>query len=164
MGPHIVHVCCFVTVFLFLWYIHIPSNRSAYTATVAIYIHSNWWLTSPKSVRKFCRLESTRLPNIAVFMKYGGFHKCGIPKMLGFKWFKRESPIQMDDDWGYPPFLGNLHIHLHLDLLKSQWLDAKTSYFTTIRSIRVVKSWFVRVFSYSPDSWLRFFCYFGQFT
>ena len=25
-------------------------------------------------------------------------------------WFIRENPIKMDDDWGYPYNLGNLHI------------------------------------------------------
>ena len=30
-------------------------------------------------------------------LKYGGFHKCGYPKMDQNEWFIRENPIRMQD-------------------------------------------------------------------
>ena len=41
---------------------------------------------------------------------YGGFHKSEYPKMVGL--FHGESHTKMNDDWGNPHDLGNLHMGL----------------------------------------------------
>ena len=41
---------------------------------------------------------------VFLFFSYGGFLNWGTPEIYGLM----GHPIEMDDDWGYPP--GNLHV------------------------------------------------------